>query len=143
MEETRIVLHKAGEISPVSARQYVAIGGYECLRKALQEPDGIVDTIKASGLRGRGGAGFPTGLKLSFTEGTSADQKYIVCNADEGEPGTNKDRVILEEIPHRLIEGMAIAGLAVGADQGYIYLRAEYPYVKKILAQAIKKAREA
>ncbi|NMB00599.1 MAG: NADH-quinone oxidoreductase subunit NuoF [Firmicutes bacterium] len=143
MEETRVVLHKAGEISPVSARQYVDVGGYEGLRKALKDPDQIVDIIKASGLRGRGGAGFPTGLKLGFTKQTPADKKYVVCNADEGEPGTNKDRVILEEIPHRLLEGMAIAGVAVGADQGYIYLRAEYPYVKKVLEQALGKAREA
>jgi NADH:ubiquinone oxidoreductase subunit F (NADH-binding) len=141
VEETRVVLHKAGEIQPTSSREYEAAGGYAGLRKALADPDQIVDMIKASGLRGRGGAGFPTGLKMSFTKGASADKKYVVCNADEGEPGTNKDRVIMEEVPHRLIEGMVIAALGVGADQGYIYLRAEYPYVRTILEKALADAR--
>lgn len=142
MKETRILLAQAGEITPTSAKEYGAVGGYQGLKKALAAPDKIVDIIKASGLRGRGGAGFPAGLKLSFTANTPADQKYIVCNADEGEPGTNKDRVIMEKVPHRLIEGMAIAGVAVGADKGYIYLRAEYPYVAKILEKALADARE-
>lgn len=141
MEETRVVLLKAGEISPISAKEYLSVGGYEGLKKALEAPEKIIDVIKASGLRGRGGAGFPTGLKLSFAANTPADQKYIVCNADEGEPGTNKDRVIMEEIPHRVFEGMAIAGAAVGATQGYIYLRAEYPHVKKVLESALGNAR--
>lgn len=141
MEETRVVLHKAGEFLPTSSLEYEAVGGYAGLRKAAADPDQIVDVIKASGLRGRGGAGFPTGLKMSFTKGAVADQKYVVCNADEGEPGTNKDRVIMEEVPHRLIEGMIIAALAVGADQGYIYLRAEYPHVKKVLEKALEDAR--
>lgn len=135
-----MVLHKAGEISPTSALDYEAVGGYEGLRRALAAPDQVVELIKESGLRGRGGAAFPTGLKMGFTKSAEADQKYVVCNADEGEPGTNKDRVIMEEIPHRLLEGMAIAGVAVGADQGYIYLRAEYPYVKRVLEQALESA---
>ena len=142
MEQTRVVLDHAGKISPISADEYVKIGGYQGLKKALESPETIIDTIKASGLRGRGGAGFPTGLKLSFTANTPADQKYIVCNADEGEPGTHKDRIIMVEIPHRLFEGLAIAGVAVGANQGYIYLRAEYPYVTTILEQALADARK-
>jgi NADH:ubiquinone oxidoreductase subunit F (NADH-binding) len=142
MEEVRVVLDKAGEISPVITSEYVNVGGYQGLKKALESPEKIIDNIKASGLRGRGGAGFPAGLKLSFTANTPADQKYIVCNADEGEPGTNKDRVIMERVPHRLFEGMAIAGIAVGADKGYIYLRAEYPYVAKTLERALADARK-
>lgn len=141
MKEMRVLLDKAGEISPISAKEYASVGGYEGLKKALQAPEEIIDIIKASGVRGRGGAGFPAGLKLSFTASTPADQKYIVCNADEGEPGTNKDRVIMEQIPHRLLEGMAIAGVAVGATKGYIYLRAEYPYVAAILEDALADAR--
>lgn len=142
MKETRILLANAGEISPISAKEYAAVGGYQGLRKALAAPEKVVDLVKASGLRGRGGAGFPTGLKLSFTANTPAEQKYIVCNADEGEPGTNKDRVIMEKVPHRLFEGMAIAGVAVGADKGYIYLRAEYPHVAEVLGQALADAQE-
>ncbi len=141
MEEFRVVLEKAGEISPTRTMEYVAAGGYQGLRRALNAPKEVVEVIKASGLRGRGGAGFPTGLKLSFTANTPADQKFIVCNADEGEPGTNKDRVIMAEVPHRLFEGMAIAGVGVGADKGYIYLRAEYPYIAKVIRKAMEDAR--
>ncbi len=141
MEKMRVVLQGAGEISPTSSQEYVKIGGYEGLKNALRERGKIIDTVKESGLRGRGGAGFPAGLKLSFTADTPAEQKYIVCNADEGEPGTNKDRVIMENVPHRLLEGMAIAGVAVGATKGYLYLRAEYPYVAAILQAAIDDAR--
>lgn len=138
----RVVLSKEGEISPISTSEYVAAGGYQGLKKALEAPEKIIGIIKASGLQGRGGAGFPAGLKLSFSANTPADQKYIVCNADEGEPGTNKDRIIMTGVPHRLFEGMAIAGLAVGADKGYIYLRAEYPYVAETLDRALADARE-
>lgn len=141
MNEKRVILANAGEISPACAKEYAAVGGYQGLKAALAAPDKIIDIIKASGLRGRGGAGFPAGVKLSFTANTAADQKYIICNADEGEPGTNKDRVIMEMVPHRLIEGMAIAAVAVGADKGYIYLRAEYPYVADILAEALAAAK--
>ena len=142
MKETRILLANAGEIEPTSAKEYASVGGYKGLARALESPEKVVDTVKASGLRGRGGAGFPSGLKLSFTANTPAEQKYIICNADEGEPGTNKDRVIMEKVPHRLFEGMAIAGVAVGADKGYIYLRAEYPQVAELLGQALADARQ-
>ncbi|OQB23951.1 MAG: NADP-reducing hydrogenase subunit HndC [Firmicutes bacterium ADurb.Bin182] len=142
MEEMRVILNKAGEISPVSTKEYIDIGGYQGLKKALEAPENIIGVIKASGLRGRGGAGFPAGLKLSFTADTTADRKYIVCNADEGEPETIKDRMIMDLVPHRLFEGMAIAGIAVGADKGFIYLRAEYPYVAKTLERALADARE-
>lgn len=142
MEEVRVVLDKVGEISPISSREYAGVGGYEGLKKALADPEKVITILKESGLRGRGGAGFPTGLKLSFTANTDADQKYIVCNADEGEPGTNKDRVIMEGIPHRIFEGMAIAAVAVGATKGYIYLRAEYPYVAEILRKALADAKK-
>lgn len=142
MKETKIVLYKAGEFHPLRAEEYVKIGGYEGLKKAIDSPAATIKTIKDSGLRGRGGAGFPTGLKLSFTAGTEADQKYVIANADEGEPGTNKDRIIIESVPHRLIEGMAIAAAAVGASKGYIYLRAEYPYLVPILGEALADARK-
>ncbi len=142
MEEMRVVLQGMGEISPTCSQEYVKIGGYKGLKNALDKRGTIIDTVKESGLRGRGGAGFPAGLKLSFTADTPAKQKYIICNADEGEPGTNKDRVIMENVPHRVLEGMAIAGVAVGATKGYIYLRAEYPYVAEILQAAIDDARQ-
>ena len=144
MQETRLVLRNVGKIDPLAAEDYAAAGGYEGLKKALSMPqDDIIAVVKASGLRGRGGAGFPAGLKWQFTKGAQGDQKYIVCNADEGEPGTNKDRIILAGDPNGLFEGMAIAGLACGADKGYIYLRAEYPYLFAPLRQAIANAAAA
>ena len=123
-----MVLRNCGLIDPDSIEEYIANGGYEALGKVLTSmtPEQVVATVKASGLRGRGGAGFPTGLKWSFTAGVDADQKYIICNADEGEPGTFKDRLILEGDPIQLLEAMAIAGYAVGADQGIVYIRGEY-----------------
>ena len=142
MEEMRVILKGAGEIARTSASEYANIGGYEGLKKALEAPEKIVDIMKSSGLRGRGGAGFPAGLKMSFTSPLSAPQKFIVANADEGEPGTCKDRIIMSEVPHRLFEGMAIAGLGVGADKGFIYLRAEYPKVAKTLTRALDDARD-
>lgn len=144
MKETRIVLRNVGLIDPVSAKEYADKGGYAGLKKALTEmqPSDVIKTVKDSGLRGRGGAGFSTGTKWGFTKGTESDQKYIVCNADEGEPGTNKDRVILNGDPNSVFEGMAIAGYAVGADKGFIYLRAEYPYVRKTLESALENARK-
>lgn len=141
MEENRIVLKNAGEISATSASEYAAVGGYEGLKLALEAPEKIVDIIKSSGLRGRGGACFPAGLKMSFTSVLDAPQKYLVANADEGEPGTCKDRAILEKVPHRLFEGMAIAGLGIGADKGYIYLRAEYPLIFKSLEESLADAK--
>lgn len=142
MEETRRLLKYAGKIDPVSAVEYAAVGGYSALQKAVAAPDIICDLVKASGLRGRGGAGFTVGIKWSLTRDTKSDQKYIICNADEGEPGTNKDRVLLSEVPHTVLEGMAIAGVAVGAAKGYLYLRAEYPYVRDILLKAVADAKE-
>ncbi|MCL2677824.1 MAG: NADH-quinone oxidoreductase subunit NuoF [Clostridiales bacterium] len=142
MQETRIVLRNVGKINPVKACEYAAAGGYEGLKKAFSlTQDQVIGTLKESGLRGRGGAGFPAGLKWQFVKNTPANQKYIVCNADEGEPGTNKDRVILAGDPNSVFEGMAIAGFAVGADKGYIYLRAEYPSLLISLNEALADAR--
>jgi len=124
--------------------EYRKAGGYENLKKALgMKPEDIIEAVKKSGLRGRGGAGFPTGMKWDFANRDPKFPKYLVCNADEGEPGTFKDRPILEKNPHLLIEGMAISAYALKSEQGYIYLRAEYPAAKDILEQAIKEAREA
>jgi NADH-quinone oxidoreductase subunit F len=142
-EETRIVLKNVGEIDPTRIEEYIARDGYFALAKALQmKPGEIIEEIKRSGLRGRGGAGFPTGLKWEFTYKVSADQKYVLCNADEGEPGTFKDRLIMEGDPHSLIEGMIIAGYAVGATKGYIYIRGEYHSSIEILKKAIEQAYE-
>lgn len=121
--------------------EYENTGGYSSLRKALaMEPSALVDDVKKSGLRGRGGAGFPTGMKWTFASADKKFPKYLVCNADEGEPGTFKDRPILEKNPHLLIEGMAISGHALKAEFGYIYLRAEYPHAKEVLEGAISQA---
>jgi NADH:ubiquinone oxidoreductase subunit F (NADH-binding)/(2Fe-2S) ferredoxin len=140
----RVVLRNCGLIDPDSIEEYIANGGYEALGKVLTSmtPEQVVATVKASGLRGRGGAGFPTGLKWSFTAGVDADQKYIICNADEGEPGTFKDRLILEGDPHSVLEAMAIAGYAVGADKGIIYIRGEYHLSIERLQRAAARARE-
>ncbi len=140
----RVVLRNCGRIDPDSIEEYIANGGYEALGKVLTSmtPEQVVATVKASGLRGRGGAGFPTGLKWSFTAPIDADQKYIICNADEGEPGTFKDRLILEGDPHSVIEAMAIAGYAVGADKGIIYIRGEYHLSIERLQRAAARARE-
>ena len=140
MGETRRLLKYAGKIDPVSAAAYAEVGGYQALKKAVAEPEMICEIMKASGLRGRGGAGFPVGVKWDTTRVLDAEEKYIICNADEGEPGTNKDRVLLSEVPHSVLEGMAIAGAAVGAGKGYLYVRAEYPYVRDILLAAVKDA---
>jgi NADH-quinone oxidoreductase subunit F len=123
--------------------QYLKTGGYSALRKACNlEPQTILDEVKKSGLRGRGGAGFPTGMKWSFAVADKKFPKYLICNADEGEPGTFKDRPILEDNPHLLIEGMVISGFAIGAEQGYIYLRGEYPHAAVIIEKAIKQAND-
>jgi NADH:ubiquinone oxidoreductase subunit F (NADH-binding)/NADH:ubiquinone oxidoreductase subunit E len=136
-----VLLANVDQIDPLSLDDYLKAGGYEGLKKALSmSPQEVVDRVKASGLRGRGGAGFPTGLKWSFTLPLPASPKYIVCNADEGEPGTIKDRYIMEGDPHRVLEGMAIAGYAVGANFGYIYVRGEYYLSMFRLNQAIKEA---
>src|SRR5690554_5787488 len=141
----RIVLRNCGRIDPDSIEEYIANGGYEALGKALttMTPEQVVATVKDSGLRGRGGAGFPTGLKWSFTASTPAEQKYIICNADEGEPGTFKDRLIMEGDPHSTIEGMALTGYAVGASQGFISIRGEYGLSIRRMQEAIRQATDA
>ncbi|OPZ65122.1 MAG: NADP-reducing hydrogenase subunit HndC [Firmicutes bacterium ADurb.Bin506] len=143
--QTRIVLENVGLINPGSIEDYIARDGYAALRSVLttMNPSSVVDTVKHSGLRGRGGAAFPTGTKLGFTARAEADQKYVVCNADEGEPGTFKDRAIMEGDPHKVIEGMAIMGYAVGASRGYVYIRGEYPVSIERIEEAIRQARKA
>ncbi|MFH0953211.1 MAG: NADH-quinone oxidoreductase subunit NuoF [Verrucomicrobiota bacterium] len=143
--QQRIVLRNCGTINPESIQEYIQAGGYTALRKALSDltPASIIEEVKASGLRGRGGAGFPTGLKWSFTAASKADRKYVVCNADEGDPGAFMDRSVLESDPHSVIEGMIICARAVGADSGYIYCRAEYPLALHRLEIALEQARSA
>lgn len=143
-KQPRIVLKNVGLINPESIEEYIAVGGYEALGKALLEmkPQDVIQEIKNSGLRGRGGAGFPTGLKWELAFKAKGSPKYIICNADEGEPGTFKDRLILEGDPHRVIEGMLIAGYAVGATKGYIYVRGEYELSIERLEKAIAQAKE-
>jgi NADH-quinone oxidoreductase subunit F len=142
-KEYKIVTRNIGKINPKNIEEYIARDGYFALAKALQmKPEEIINEIKDSGLRGRGGAGFPTGLKWEMTFKTTSDQKYIVCNADEGEPGTYKDRLIMEGDPHSVIEAMIIAGYAVGATKGYIYIRGEYYGSVENLRKAIKDAYE-
>ena len=144
MEEMHVLLRNRGKIIPTDAKSYMSVGGYVALKKALSmEGAEIIQVLKDAGLRGRGGAGFPTYLKLQFAYNTQSDEKYIVCNADEGEPGTNKDRVLLSEDPNSIFEGMAIAAKAIGAHKGFIYLRSEYPYIRPILIEALESARQA
>jgi NADP-reducing hydrogenase subunit HndC len=144
-KQIRIALRNCGFINPESLDEYIARDGYQALGNALTEmtPDQVINEIKASGLRGRGGAGFPTGLKWEITKNSPGDQKYIVCNADEGDPGAFMDRSILEGDPHTVLEAMAIAGYCIGADKGLVYIRAEYPLAIKRLIIAIDQAREA
>ena len=140
--EVKVLTKRFGLADSASIDTYLATGGYEALRKALaMTPDEIIEEVKRSNLRGRGGAGFPTGMKWSFVPRDSAKPKYVVANADEGEPGTCKDRLLMENDPHQLIEGMAIAAIAVGAHAGYIYVRGEFRYVIEILDRAIGEAR--
>jgi len=140
-DQTRIVLANCGEIDPMDIDQYIESGGYKGLEKTLSmSRDEVLEEIKNSGLRGRGGGGFPTGTKWQFCKNVDSDKKYIVCNADEGDPGAFMDRSILEGDPHAVLEGMAIAGYTVGADEGYIYCRAEYPLAVKTLTIAIQEA---
>ncbi len=142
--ENRIVLRNSGIIDPESIDDYIGAGGYEGLEKALtqMQPAEIIAEVKKSGLRGRGGAGFPAGVKWSFTAPLTAPQKFVVVNADEGEPGTFKDRLIMEGDPHQLIEGIMICARAVGASKGYIYIRGEYKLCIARLEKAIQQARE-
>ncbi len=143
-KQHRVALRNCGVINPENIDEYIAVDGYAALGKVLTEmtPQQVIDEILASGLRGRGGAGFPTGRKWSFAAVNEADQKYVCCNADEGDPGAFMDRSILEGDPHVVLEAMAIAGYAIGASQGYIYVRAEYPIAVHRLQIAIKQARE-
>ncbi len=141
--QTRIVLSGCGKVDPESIDSYIELGGYNALGKALEMgADGIIDEIKKSGLRGRGGAGFPTYIKWQSARNSQSEEKYIVCNADEGDPGAFMDRAVLEGDPHRVLEGMMIAGVAVGASTGIIYVRAEYPLAVKRLQRAIEEMRE-
>ncbi|MBR3869183.1 MAG: NADH-quinone oxidoreductase subunit NuoF [Clostridia bacterium] len=142
--QKRVALRNCGVINPESIDEYIAMDGYAALGKALTEmtPEEVIQTIKDSGLRGRGGGGFPTGLKWSFTAAQPKGQKYVVCNADEGDPGAFMDRSVLEGDPHCLVEAMAICGYATGASEGYVYVRAEYPIAVARLQKAIDDARE-
>ena len=141
-EEMRIVLRNMGKIDPLKIEDYINAGGYKSLEKARQMgQEALIEEVKKSGLRGRGGAGFNCGMKWSFSYKVQSEQKYVVCNADEGEPGTYKDRTIMENDPQSVLEGMAICGYAIGANKGYIYCRGEYPYVVDILNQAIAQAK--
>ena len=143
-KQKRVALGNCGVINPEDIKEYIAYDGYQALAKCLTEltPEQVVQIVKDSGLRGRGGGGFPTGLKWSFTAANKADQKYVVCNADEGDPGAFMDRSILEGDPHCLIEAMAICGYATGATEGYVYVRAEYPIAVARLQIAINQAKE-
>jgi NADP-reducing hydrogenase subunit HndC len=143
-KQMRIALRNCGAIDPENIDEYIARGGYLAIEKCLSEmtPAQVIETVKASGLRGRGGGGFPTGIKWGLAAQNKADQKYVCCNADEGDPGAFMDRSILEGDPHAVIEAMAVAGYAIGATQGYVYVRAEYPIAVHRLRVAIEQARE-
>jgi len=143
-QQMRIALRNCGVIDPENIDEYIAFDGYQALGKALTEmtPEQVIDEILKSGLRGRGGAGFPTGKKWQFARASKAEHKYFVCNADEGDPGAFMDRSLLEGDPHAIIEAMAIGGYAIGADEGWVYVRAEYPIAVKRLERAIEQARE-
>ncbi len=142
--QVRIVLRNAGEINPERIGDYLARDGYKAIRKALlkRKPENIIEEIKKSGLRGRGGAGFPTGLKWQFAHQSPGKEKYVICNGDEGDPGAFMDRSVMEGDPHSVLEGMLIAGYAIGAQEGIIYVRAEYPLAVQRLQIAIDQARE-
>src|SRR3989339_1666389 len=140
--QTKVVLRNCGRINPDSIDDYIANDGYQALAKVLTvlKPDDVIEEMKKSGLRGRGGAGFPTWMKWSFTRKSAGDTKYILCNGDEGDPGAFMDRSVLEGDPHSVIEGMAIGAYAIGAAQGYVYVRAEYPLAVERLGRAIEDA---
>ena len=143
-KQMRLALRNCGVINPENIEEYIAMDGYSALGKVLTEmkPEDVINIIKDAGLRGRGGGGFPTGVKWSFAAANQSDKKYVVCNADEGDPGAFMDRSVLEGDPHAVLEAMAIAGYAIGSDEGYIYVRAEYPIAVKRLQIAIDQARE-
>ncbi|MFM7372278.1 MAG: NAD(P)H-dependent oxidoreductase subunit E, partial [Sphaerospermopsis kisseleviana] len=137
-----IVLENSGKVDPDRIQSYIVENGYQALYQVLREmkPTEVLETITKSGLRGRGGAGYPTGLKWATVAKSQGEKKFVICNADEGDPGAFMDRSVLESDPHRVLEGMAIAAYAVGASQGYIYVRAEYPTAIKRLETAIRQA---
>ena len=143
-QQMRVALRNCGVIDPENIDEYIAFDGYKALAKALTEmtPEQVIDEMLKSGLRGRGGAGFPTGKKWQFARASQAEHKYFVCNADEGDPGAFMDRSLLEGDPHAILEAMAIGGYAIGADEGWIYVRAEYPIAVKRLEKAIEQAHE-
>ncbi|HLG39627.1 MAG TPA: hypothetical protein VI461_08160, partial [Chitinophagaceae bacterium] len=143
-KQHKIVLENCGIIDPDNITPYIEKGGYKAIKKVLSSmtPEQVIEEIKASGLRGRGGAGFPTGTKWQFARNNQAEKKYMICNADEGDPGAFMDRAVLESDPHRVIEGLIIGGYAIGANYGYIYVRAEYPLAIKRLKIAIAQATE-
>ena len=142
--QMRVALRNCGVIDPENIDEYIAFDGYRALAKAVTEmtPEQVIQEILDSGLRGRGGAGFPTGKKWQFARASQAEHKYFVCNADEGDPGAFMDRSLLEGDPHAILEAMAIGGYAIGADEGWIYVRAEYPIAVKRLEKAIEQAHE-
>jgi bidirectional [NiFe] hydrogenase diaphorase subunit len=144
-QQTKIVLANSGEIDPDRLEDYLAVGGYQQLAHVLHEltPSQVIDQVSRSGLRGRGGAGYPTGLKWGTVAKARGPRKFVICNADEGDPGAFMDRSVLESDPHRVLEGMAIAAYAVGAEEGYIYIRAEYPLAIKRLQTAIRQTERA
>src|SRR5574344_157236 len=143
-KQLRIALRNCGFINPENIDEYIARDGYAALAKVLEgnDPQKTIDVIKKSGLRGRGGGGFPTGMKWEIASKNHADQKYMICNADEGDPGAFMDRSILEGDPHSIIEAMTIGGFCIGATKGLVYIRAEYPLAIHRLEVAIKQARE-
>ncbi|MEG0663682.1 MAG: NAD(P)H-dependent oxidoreductase subunit E, partial [Clostridia bacterium] len=142
-KQKRVALRNCGVINPEIIDEYIGVDGYRAIAKCLTEytPEQVINVIKESGLRGRGGGGFPTGLKWTFAANNQSDQKYVCCNADEGDPGAFMDRSVLEGDPHVLIEAMSIAGYAIGSTQGYVYIRAEYPIAVERLQKAIEDAR--
>ena len=141
--QVRIVLRNCGIIDPGNIRHYIGRGGYSGLLRALGlKPEDVIEEVKTSGLRGRGGAGFPTGVKWSFARKSPGDVKYVICNADEGDPGAFMDRSVLEGDPHAVLEGLVIAGYAIGASMGYVYCRAEYPLAVERIQAAIAQMHE-
>jgi NADH-quinone oxidoreductase subunit F len=143
-KQVKVVLSDCGVVDPDDLDSYLSVEGYEALKRVISEnsPEGVIKTISDSGLRGRGGAGFPTGRKWDTCRKTTSDVKYMICNADEGDPGAFMDRSIIEGNPHLLVEGMVIAAFAVGCSDGYVYIRAEYPLAVERLEKALVDARE-
>lgn len=143
-KQKKVVLSSCGEIDPEDIGSYISAGGYKAIEKVLKDmsPEDVIEEIKKSGLRGRGGAGFPTGLKWEMAKNAPGDEKYIICNADEGDPGAFMDRAVIEGNPHAVIEGMLIGGYAIGAKRGYVYIRAEYPLAVERLKKALVQAKE-